>query len=78
MVHQVRNHNVTVVVNKINNLVLVDRNTLAKTTVKSMQATKVECHDDVPQNVAKTRDKYFVERIVCHKDENEGTKYLLR
>lgn len=69
---------VTVEVNGIHNIVSIDHITLAKTAKKAMQATKVERHGEVQWEAANTRGEYVVERIVCHKDDYEGTKYLVR
>lgn len=43
-----------------------------------MRATKLNRHDDVPQEAGKTGDECVVERIVGHRDDYEETKYLVQ
>lgn len=55
----------------------IERITLAKTAKETMQATELERHDDVPVEARNTGDEYVVKRVY-HKDEKDGTKYLVR
>lgn len=65
--------------NGIHNTVPVDGITSAKRAKKGMPAAEEEGHENVQDNETNTSsDKYVVERMVRHRDNDNETRYLER
>lgn len=78
-VSRVRNRTKPVDVNGIQNVLFIDRTTLARTAKEAMSALEEERQYNVQNNEINTSNNEHVdERIVPRKDEDRETKYLVQ
>lgn len=73
-----RNHIVTVDVNAMHIFESTNHVTLVETADEAMQATEIEHYSYVPSKAGNTEEEYVLERIIRHKDDQEGARYLAR